>query len=99
MRAGRAMASPTVCGCRPDSAAAAVLGRHPSSSATRRIRARVSAETPGRLCTASDTALVDTPARAATSRMVAGAGGVLAALPVAALPVTGTAPVRSPLRR
>ncbi len=68
--AGRASTNPTVAAPSPDSARAAVLGRQPSCSATRRTRARVASETPGRSLSAKDTALSDTPARRAMSFIV-----------------------------
>ncbi len=68
--AGRARTSPTAPERSPDRARAALLGCQPSSSATRRIRARVSRETPGRSLSAKETALSDTPARRAMSLMV-----------------------------
>jgi hypothetical protein len=43
---------------------------NPRAAAARRIRARVSADTPARLFRAKDTAPFDTPARAATSEIV-----------------------------
>lgn len=68
--AGRASTSPTAPERSPDRARAALLGCQPSSSATPRIRARVSRDTPGRSLSAKDTALSDTPARRAMSLMV-----------------------------
>lgn len=74
--AGRATTRPTVAEPSPDSARAAVLGCQPNCSATRRIRSRVTAETPGRSLSAKDTALSDTPARWAMSFMVGRRAGV-----------------------
>lgn len=74
--AGRASTRPTVAAPSPDRARAAVLGRQPSCSATRRIRSRVTSETPGRPLSAKDTALSDTPARWAMSFMVGRRAGV-----------------------
>ncbi|CAM5613861.1 hypothetical protein STENM223S_05289 [Streptomyces tendae] len=68
--AGRARTKPTVAAPSPDSARAAVLGRQPSCSATRRTRSRVISETPGRSFSANDTALSETPARRAMSFIV-----------------------------
>ncbi|GGI98801.1 hypothetical protein GCM10010121_006320 [Streptomyces brasiliensis] len=70
MWAGRARTKPTVAAPSPDSARAAVLGRQPSCSATRRTRSRVTWETPGRPLSAKETALSDTPARRAMSFIV-----------------------------
>jgi len=56
---------------------AAALGRQPNSSATRRTRSRVAAETPGRPFRAYETTAIETPAARATSVIVgrrAGAG-------------------------
>ena len=50
---------------------AAGLARYPSSSAIRLIRSAVSALTPPRSLSALDTVLGETPAAAATSRIVA----------------------------
>ncbi len=68
--AGRASTKPTVAAPSPDSARAAVLGRQPNCSATRRTRSRVTSETPGRSFSAKETALSDTPARRAMSFIV-----------------------------
>lgn len=68
--AGRASTKPTVAAPSPDRARAAVLGRQPSSSATRRTRSRVSSETPGRPFKAKETALCETPACRAMSFIV-----------------------------
>src|SRR5689334_14963227 len=64
------MARPTVCRARLDSERAAWFGLQPRSAAACRMRVRVAAAMPGRSCTASVTAAVDTPARLATSRIV-----------------------------
>ena len=50
--------------------AAKALGCQPSSSAARRMRSRAAALTPGRLLNTNETALFETPARAATSPIV-----------------------------
>ena len=57
-------------------ARACALGRQPSSSAARRIRARVASPTPGRSLTANETAAAETPARRATSVIVGRRRGV-----------------------
>src|SRR3954464_14104107 len=69
-RAGRAMTRPTAKARRADSARARVLGFHPSSVATWRMRARVASPPPGRPLSANETAPFDTPARRATSSIV-----------------------------
>jgi hypothetical protein len=55
---------------RLDRLRAVALGAQPSSRAAAKIRSRVASETPGLWLKASDTAPLDTPARAATSLMV-----------------------------
>lgn len=76
VRAGRASTSPRAPARSPDSARAALLACQPSSSATRRTRARVSWETPGRSLSAKETALSDTPARRAMSLIVGRRAGL-----------------------
>ena len=49
---------------------AELSGSQPSASAAARMRSRVVAETPGRPLRAYEAALMETPARSATSRMV-----------------------------
>ena len=66
----RAITRPIACSRRPPSERAEALGSQPSSSATPRIRSRVSSATPGRPLSANDTAAVDTPAWRATSTIV-----------------------------
>ncbi|GLW46445.1 hypothetical protein Stsp02_21070 [Streptomyces sp. NBRC 14336] len=88
MSAGRASTKPTVAAPSPDSARAAVLGRQPSSSATRRTRSRVSSETPARPFSANDTALCETPACRAMSFIVGRRAGDR--LPVTLLPIPPT---------
>ena len=66
----RAITRPRLPDRRKDNARAVEFGVKPSSSATRRIRSRVSWETPGRPFRAKETAALDTPARAATSEIV-----------------------------
>ncbi|GAB3882449.1 hypothetical protein GCM10029964_040220 [Kibdelosporangium lantanae] len=68
--AGRANTSPTAPTREPPSARAALFGRHSISAATCRISLRVYSDTPGRLLSANDTALSETPALRAISRIV-----------------------------
>ena len=72
----RASTRPTARARASVSARACALGRQPSSSAARRIRARVSSPTPGRSLTANETAAGETPARRATSSIVGRLRGV-----------------------
>ena len=65
-----AMTRPRLLDLRLDNACAVALRTNPSSSAARRMRSRVSGETPGRPFNAKDTAPLETPARAATSEIV-----------------------------
>ena len=60
---------------------AGTLGRQPSCSAARRMRAGGSAPTPGRLLTANETAVLDPPARRATWAILGrdGRGGMASA--------------------
>src|SRR5664279_2850767 len=67
---GLHITKPRVPDRRVDSARAVAFGVNPRSEAARRIRARVSADTPARPFRANDTAPFDTPARAATSEIV-----------------------------
>ena len=69
-RAGLDRTMPTAATGRPVSARAATFGYQPSSSAIFVMRSRVSGDTPVRPLRASDTALVDTPAKRAMSAMV-----------------------------
>lgn len=70
VRAGRFSTNPMEPAFAPPSARAAVCGCQSSSRAISRTRRRVSSETPGRSFNANDTALMDTPARAAMSAIV-----------------------------
>jgi hypothetical protein len=67
---GLHITKPRVPDRRVDSARAVAFGVNPRSDAARRIRARVSADTPARPFTANHTAPFDAPARAATSEIV-----------------------------
>ena len=67
---GRAITRPTASALETDKARARALGVQPISRATARIRSRVAGATPGRLCSAKETAPLDTPAARATSLMV-----------------------------
>src|SRR5665647_2150311 len=68
----RAITSPTASARETESALPRRLGVQPRSRATARIRARVSAATPGLSLSANDTAAFETPAIRATSVMVVG---------------------------
>ncbi len=67
---GRAITKPRLPDRRVDNARAVAFGVNPSSAAARKIRARVSADTPARSFRAKETAAFDTLARAATSEIV-----------------------------
>src|SRR4051794_17021266 len=66
----RAMTRPSAYSRRPPRLRAEALGSHPRSRATPRMRARVWSATPGRLLSANETAVVETPAWRATSTIV-----------------------------
>lgn len=70
VRAGRFSTKPIDPAFAPPSARAAVCGCQSSSRAAWRTRSRVASETPGRPFSAKDTALIETPARAAMSAIV-----------------------------
>ncbi len=75
-RAGLHTARPTTSTREPASVRAVRFGAQPSSRAARKIRSRVASDRPGLWLKASDTAPLDTPARAATSLMVTRGAGV-----------------------
>lgn len=70
VRAGRLRTKPIDPAFAPPRARAAVCGCQSRSRATWRTRSRVASETPGRPFSANETALMDTPARAAMSAIV-----------------------------
>jgi hypothetical protein len=78
VRAGRFNTKPIDPARAPPSARAAVCGCQSSSCAIRCTRSRVSADTPGRSFRANETALMDTPARAAMSAIVVRRFGAMA---------------------
>ena len=67
---GALQGEPTAYALRPDRLRPRSDGTQPSRRATSTMRPRVSSDTPGRPFNAADTDEIDTPASAATSRMV-----------------------------
>src|SRR4051794_18590380 len=82
----RSRASPTAYALRPDRLRPRSEGTQPSRRAASTMRPRVASDPPGRPFSAADTDEMDTPASAATSRMVT--LGLIATPP----PTTGRAP-------